>query len=49
MWEFLDSLPQVGPQVQDPASWGSTSVNARSLNLRGVGPGFSLLLIKTLT
>ena len=45
MWEFLDSLPQVGPQVQDPASWGSTSVNARSLNLRGVGPGFSLLLI----
>jgi outer membrane receptor protein involved in Fe transport len=45
LWEFLDSLPQVGQQTQDPASWGSTSVNARSVNLRGIGPGFSLLMI----
>ena len=45
LWEFLDSLPQAGPQVQDPASWGATAVNARPLNLRGLGPGFSLLLI----
>lgn len=45
LWEFLDSLPQMGPQVQDSASWGSTSVNARSVNLRGLGPQFSLLLI----
>ncbi|WP_426271833.1 TonB-dependent receptor domain-containing protein [Dyella kyungheensis] len=45
LWEFLDSLPQVGQQTSDPASWGSSSVNARSVNLRGVGPGFSLLLI----
>jgi outer membrane receptor protein involved in Fe transport len=45
LYEFLDSLPQVGQQVSDPASWGSSSVNARSVNLRGVGPGFSLLMI----
>ena len=45
MWEFLDSLPQVGPQTQDPSSWGATAVNARPLNLRNLGPGFSLLLI----
>ncbi len=44
LWEFLDSLPQMG-QTQDPASWGSTSVNARSVNLRNLGPGFSLLMI----
>ena len=45
LWEFLDSLPQVGQQISDSASWGSSSVNARSVNLRGLGPGFSLLMI----
>ncbi|GGA03606.1 TonB-dependent receptor domain-containing protein [Dyella caseinilytica] len=45
LWEFLDSLPQVGQQSEDPAAWGSTSVNARSVNLRNLGPGFSLLMI----
>ncbi|GGA42872.1 TonB-dependent receptor domain-containing protein [Dyella nitratireducens] len=45
LWEYLDSLPQVGQQTSDPASWGSSSVNARSVNLRGIGPGFSLLMI----
>jgi outer membrane receptor protein involved in Fe transport len=45
LYEFLDSLPQVGQQQQDPASWGSSSVNARSVNLRNMGPGFSLLMI----
>ncbi|AIF48098.1 TonB-dependent receptor domain-containing protein [Dyella japonica] len=45
LWEFLDSLPQVGQQQSDSASWGSSSVNARSVNLRGLGPGFSLLMI----
>ena len=45
LWEFLDSLPQVGQQIQDSAAWGSSSVNARSVNLRGLGPGFSLLMI----
>ncbi|MGC1548842.1 MAG: TonB-dependent receptor [Rhodanobacter sp.] len=45
LWEFLDSLPQVGQQTSDPSSWGSSSVNARSVNLRGLGPGFSLLMI----
>ena len=44
LWEFLDSLPQFG-QTQDPASWGATSVNARSVNLRNLGAGFSLLMI----
>ncbi len=44
LYEFLDSLPQMG-QTQDPASWGSTSVNARSVNLRNLGAGFSLLMI----
>jgi outer membrane receptor protein involved in Fe transport len=44
LWEFLDSLPQMG-QTQDPASWGATSVNARSVNLRNLGAGFSLLMI----
>jgi outer membrane receptor protein involved in Fe transport len=45
LWEFLDSLPQVGQQSSDPSAWGSSSVNARSVNLRNIGPGFSLLLI----
>ena len=45
LWEFLDSLPQVGQQSSDPSAWGSSSVNARSVNLRNVGPGFSLLMI----
>jgi outer membrane receptor protein involved in Fe transport len=45
LYEFLDSLPQVGQQTSDPSSWGSSSVNARSVNLRNVGPGFSLLMI----
>lgn len=45
LWEFLDSLPQVGQQISDSAAWGSSSVNARSVNLRGLGPGFSLLMI----
>jgi outer membrane receptor protein involved in Fe transport len=45
LWEFLDSLPQVGQQSEDPSAWGSTSVNARSVNLRNLGPGFSLLMI----
>ncbi|RUL65882.1 TonB-dependent receptor [Dyella dinghuensis] len=44
LWEFLDSMPQFG-QTQDPASWGATSVNARSVNLRNLGAGFSLLMI----
>jgi outer membrane receptor protein involved in Fe transport len=43
--EFLDSLPQMGPQTQDPSSWGATAISARPLNLRSLGPGFSLLLI----
>lgn len=43
--EYLDSLPQMGPQTQDPSSWGATAVAARPLNLRNLGPGFSLLLI----
>ncbi|MFK2877444.1 TonB-dependent receptor plug domain-containing protein [Rhodanobacter hydrolyticus] len=45
LWEFLDSLPQMGQPPQDPASWGATAVNARPVNLRNLGAGFSLLLI----
>lgn len=42
--EFMDSLPQAG--VAEPSfSWGATSVNARQLNLRNMGPQFSLLMI----
>jgi len=29
LWEFLDSLPQVGQQIQDSAAWGSSLPRAR--------------------
>ena len=44
LWEFMNSLPQVG-RAQTPPSWGSTSVNARQLNLRNMGPEFTQLMI----
>ena len=44
VYEVMDSLTQVG-RPETPPSWGSTSVNARQLNLRNLGPGRSLLLI----
>ena len=44
LWEFMNSLPQVG-RAQTPPSWGSTSVNARQLNLRNMGPQFTQLMI----
>jgi outer membrane receptor protein involved in Fe transport len=44
VYEVMDSLTQVG-RPETPPSWGSTSVNARQLNLRNLGPGRSLLLV----
>ena len=38
VYEVMDSLTQVG-RPETPPSWGSTSVNARQLNLRNLGPG----------
>lgn len=44
LYEFMNSLPQAGVSQTAP-SWGSSSVNARQLNLRNMGSGFSLLMI----
>lgn len=44
LYEFMNSLPQAGVS-QTPATWGSTSVNARQLNLRNLGTNHSLLLV----
>ena len=44
VYEVMDSLTQVG-RPETPPTWGSTSVNARQLNLRNLGPGRSLLLV----
>lgn len=44
LYEFMQSLPQAGVS-QTAATWGSTSVNARQLNLRNLGPGFTLLMV----
>lgn len=45
--EFLNSLPQV--QATDfasrPSTWGNTAVNARTVDLRGLGPDHVLLLV----
>ncbi|MEO8778213.1 MAG: TonB-dependent receptor [Rhodanobacter sp.] len=44
LYEFLNSLPQAGISQTAP-SWGASSVNARQLNLRNMGSGFTLLMI----
>jgi outer membrane receptor protein involved in Fe transport len=44
VYELMNSLTQVG-QSETPPSWGSSSVNARQLNLRNLGSGRSLLLV----
>lgn len=44
VYEVMNSLTQAF-QAQTPPSWGSTTVNARQLNLRGLGANHSLLLI----
>ncbi|HEV2682339.1 MAG TPA: TonB-dependent receptor [Rhodanobacter sp.] len=44
LYEFMNSVTQSGVSQTAP-SWGSTSVNARQLNLRNLGSGHSLLLV----
>ncbi|SEI52177.1 TonB-dependent receptor plug domain-containing protein [Frateuria terrea] len=44
VYEVMNSITQTGV-AQTPPSWGSSSVNARQLNLRNLGSGRSLLLI----
>ena len=44
LYEFMNSLPQAGVSQTAP-SWGATSVNARQLNLRNMGSGFTLLMV----
>lgn len=44
VYELMDSLTQTGV-AQTAPSWGSSSVNARQLNLRNLGTGRSLLLV----
>ena len=47
LFEFMNSLPQVAVTdfASRPSTWGSTAVNARTLNLRGLGPDHALLLV----
>jgi len=44
VYEALGALAQ-SFQTESPPTWGSTTVNARQLNLRGLGPNHSLLLV----
>jgi outer membrane receptor protein involved in Fe transport len=44
VYEAMNSLTQ-SFQTETPPSWGSTTVNARQLNLRGLGANHSLLLV----
>jgi outer membrane receptor protein involved in Fe transport len=47
LWEFLSSMPEVAPPSMGNriSTWGNSSVNARVVNLRNLGPNHSLLLI----
>ena len=48
LYQFLQSLPQTSGNSDfgsRPATWGSTAVNARPVDLRGLGPEYTLLLI----
>lgn len=44
VYELMNSITQTGV-AETPPSWGSSSVNARQLNLRNLGSGRSLLLV----
>jgi len=44
VYEVMNSITQAGI-AETPPSWGSTSVNARQLNLRNMGSNRNLLLI----
>jgi len=47
LYQFMNSLPQVATTdfASRPSTWGSTAVNARTLNLRGLSPDHALLLV----
>lgn len=48
LYQFLQSLPQTSGNSDfgsRPTTWGSTAVNARPVDLRGLGPQYTLLLI----
>ncbi|MGH8184309.1 MAG: TonB-dependent receptor domain-containing protein [Rhodanobacteraceae bacterium] len=48
LYQFMNSLPQstsASDFVSNPTTWGSTTVNARPVDLRGLGPQYTLLLI----
>ncbi|MBS0431157.1 MAG: TonB-dependent receptor [Proteobacteria bacterium] len=48
LYQFLQSLPQTSGNSDfgsRPTTWGSTAVNARPVDLRGLGPQYTLLLV----
>lgn len=48
LYQFMNSLPQstgASDFSSNPTTWGSTAVNARPVDLRGLGPQYTLLLI----
>ena len=48
LYQFLQSLPQTSGNsdfASRPTTWGSTAVNARPVDLRGLGPQYTLLLV----
>lgn len=45
VYEFLNSLPQASGNMSQSSSWGSSAPNAQTVNLRGLGPQYTLLLV----
>ncbi|HEX7339283.1 MAG TPA: TonB-dependent receptor [Rhodanobacteraceae bacterium] len=48
VFQFLQSLPQTSGNsdfYNRPSTWGNTAVNARTINLRNLGPQFTLLMV----
>jgi len=48
LYQFMNSLPQstgASDFSSNPTTWGSTAVNMRPIDLRGMGPEYTLLLI----
>lgn len=48
LYQFMNSLPQstgASDFSSNPTTWGSTAVNLRPIDLRGMGPQYTLLLV----
>ncbi|HEU0276295.1 MAG TPA: TonB-dependent receptor [Rhodanobacteraceae bacterium] len=48
LFQFIQSLPQTSGDsdfYNRPSTWGNTAVNARTVDLRGIGPQFTLLMV----